>query len=661
VSGKTAPQSNRYAMAKPVLDAITVGRVSVDLYGQQLGGRLEDMASFAKYVGGCPANIAIGGARLGLKTALLSRVGDEQMGRYVREQLIREGVDVSGLATDPERLTALAILGIRDFSSFPLLFYRENCADMGLVEADIDEAFIASARAVVVTGTHFTTPAAASASRRAMTIARRHGRRVLLDIDYRPVLWGLTGHGEGENRFVDSAKVTAQLQGIVADCDVVVGTEEEIHIAGGSTDTQAALARLRQATKAIIVMKRGPEGCVAFGGPIPGRIEDGLVVPGFPVEVYNVLGAGDGFMSGFLRGYLRGESLLESCRYANACGALVVSRHGCSPASPTWPELSRFLDRGSPHRALRHDPDLEHIHWATTRRGDWPEICALAFDHRPQFDALAERHGQPPEKIAAFKALIYRAARQVAGGDPAFGILVDDRYGQGVLDQAGDGRHWVARPIEQAAATPLAFLGGPDVGLTLREWPVTQTVKCLIYWQPDDPPAIAGAQIQQLKILAQACRDTGHELLLELIANRKRPGDAPATLEMMRRVYALGIKPDWWKLAAPEAESGWKPIERAIRSADPYCRGVLLLGFDAPIAKLAAAFASAAAQPICKGFAVGRSIFAKPAEDWLSGRIDDDAAVRRMASAYRRLIEAWRTARGAAADGNGATLRKRIG
>ena len=127
-------------MAKATLDVIAIGRVSVDLYGQQVGGRLEDMASFAKYVGGCPANIAIGGARLGLKTALLSRVGDEQMGRYVREQLQREGVDVSGLGTDPRRLTALAILGIRDSASFPLLFYRENCADMGLVEADVGEA-----------------------------------------------------------------------------------------------------------------------------------------------------------------------------------------------------------------------------------------------------------------------------------------------------------------------------------------------------------------------------------------------------------------------------------------------------------------------------------------------------------------------------------------
>src|SRR6266481_398324 len=193
-------------MVEPSLDLITIGRVSVDLYGQQTGGRLEDMASFAKYVGGYPANIAVGAARLGLKSALLRRVGDEHMGRFVREQLVREGVDVTGLGTDPARLTALVILGIRDRTTFPLIFYRENCADMALEIGDVDESFIASARAIVVTGTHFSTPLTAAAGYRAMEIARRHGRKVIFDIDYRPVLWGLAGHGLGENRIVDSAE-----------------------------------------------------------------------------------------------------------------------------------------------------------------------------------------------------------------------------------------------------------------------------------------------------------------------------------------------------------------------------------------------------------------------------------------------------------------------
>jgi 5-dehydro-2-deoxygluconokinase len=145
------------------LDLIAIGRVSVDLYGQQIGSRLEDVSTFAKAVGGCPANVAIGAARLGLKSALISRVGDEPMGRFVREQLAREGVETRGVLVDPQRLTSLVLLSVHDAETFPLIFYRENCADSALGEDDIDEAFVASARAVLITGTHFSMPNAARA------------------------------------------------------------------------------------------------------------------------------------------------------------------------------------------------------------------------------------------------------------------------------------------------------------------------------------------------------------------------------------------------------------------------------------------------------------------------------------------------------------------
>src|ERR1700689_145004 len=124
-------------MTKP-LDLITIGRSSVDLYGAQVGGRLEDMGSFHKYIGGSPTNIAAGTARLGLRSALITRVGDEHMGRFIREELAKEGVDVRGVRTDPDRLTALVLLGIRDDTQFPLIFYRADCADMALCEDDID-------------------------------------------------------------------------------------------------------------------------------------------------------------------------------------------------------------------------------------------------------------------------------------------------------------------------------------------------------------------------------------------------------------------------------------------------------------------------------------------------------------------------------------------
>ncbi|MGH8733363.1 MAG: PfkB family carbohydrate kinase, partial [Burkholderiales bacterium] len=220
-------------MAK-TLDVICIGRSSVDLYGQQVGGRLEDMGSFAKSVGGCPSNIAIGAARLGLKSAVLTRVGDEHMGRYIREQMAREGVAIDGILTDPKRLTALVILGVRDSDSFPLIFYRTDCADMALDERDVDPAFFARARAIVVTGTHFSTPTTAAAQRKAMRIAREAGAKIVFDIDYRPNLWGLAGHGAGESRYIASDRVSQHLQPILPDCDLIVGTEEEVKIAGGA-------------------------------------------------------------------------------------------------------------------------------------------------------------------------------------------------------------------------------------------------------------------------------------------------------------------------------------------------------------------------------------------------------------------------------------------
>src|SRR5437868_5156778 len=152
------------------LDVITIGRSSVDLYGKQIGSRLEDIASFAKSVGGCPTNIAIGAARLGLRAAVITGVGDEQMGRFIREQLVRESVVVDGVKTDKGRLTALVLLSVENDKTFPLIFYRENCADMALTEADIDEKLVASAKAVLVTGTHFSKPNTDAAQRKAMRI-----------------------------------------------------------------------------------------------------------------------------------------------------------------------------------------------------------------------------------------------------------------------------------------------------------------------------------------------------------------------------------------------------------------------------------------------------------------------------------------------------------
>ncbi|MBL0403370.1 5-dehydro-2-deoxygluconokinase [Microvirga aerilata] len=626
---------------KPALDVITIGRSSVDLYGQQVGGRLEDMASFSKAVGGCPANIAIGTARLGLKSGFVTRVGNEAMGRFIREQMEREGVTTQGIVTDEQRLTALVILGVRDENSFPLIFYRDNCADMALTENDIDESFIASAAAIVVTGTHFSRETTAAAQRKAIRIAKANGRKVVFDVDYRPNLWGLLGHSAGEARYVRSDAVTEHLKPILADCDLIVGTEEELHIAGGSEDTLAAIRAIRSISKATIVCKRGPMGCVVFPDEIPASLDDGVKGPGFPVEVYNVLGAGDAFLSGFLRGWLRDETLETCCAYANASGAFAVSRLLCSPEIPTFPELQHFLQEGSRHKALRFDQDINHIHWATTRRPQADTLMALAIDHRMQLEAMAHEVGAPVGRIPDFKVLAVQAAARVADGRPGFGMLIDGTYGREALFRAADHPFWIGRPVELPGSRPLDFEGGGSLGAQLVEWPVGHTIKCLCFYHPDDPPELKQRQERDLLRLHDAARRIGRELLVEIIAGKHGVLKTDTVAGVLQRLYDLGIKPDWWKLEPQRDKAAWHAIGEVITRNDPYCRGIVLLGLEAPEDELEAAFAAAAGERQVKGFAVGRTIFNDAARRWLKGEITGEAAICDMASRFQRLVDAW--------------------
>ncbi|OWK23080.1 hypothetical protein AJ87_40690 [Rhizobium yanglingense] len=188
----------------------------------------------------------------------------------------------------------------------------------------------------------------------------------------------MAGHGDGESRFVESGKVTAKLQSTLRLFDLIVGTEEEFHIAGGSTNTIEALRAVRAVSTAALVCKRGAAGAVALTGAIPNTLDEGESGPGYPIEVFNVLGAGDGFMSGLIKGWLEDAPWPRALQYANACGAFAVSRHGCTPAYPSLEELDFFLKRGIKDKALRKDAELEQIHWATNRHNDWSTMRVFA-------------------------------------------------------------------------------------------------------------------------------------------------------------------------------------------------------------------------------------------------------------------------------------------
>ncbi len=329
--------------------------------------------------------------------------------------------------------------------------------------------------------------------------------------------------------------------------------------------------------------------------------------------VNHVLGAGDAFMSGFLRGWLKGEDHATSATWANACGAFAVSRLLCSPEIPTWDELQYFLTHGSPHRALRQDEAINHVHWATTRRAQPAKLLALAIDHRIQLEALADKAGAPRERIAPFKRLAIAAIGQVSKGKPGFGTLLDDTYGRDAMFDAAKLGLWIGRPLEQPGSRPLRFEFTQDVGARLVEWPVTHTIKCLAFYHPDDPAELKAEQGQKLRTLYEAARKVGRELLVEIIAGKNGGMNDDTVARVLAELYALGIKPDWWKLEPQASSAAWGNIEKAIKAGDPYCRGIVLLGLDAPEEDLARSFETTAGHAAVKGFAVGRTIFSSVA------------------------------------------------
>ncbi len=622
------------------LDLVCIGRTCVDLYAEQEGARLEDVQSFRKYVGGSAANIALNTARLGVRSAMLTRVGEEQMGRFVRQSMEDTGVDVSHVTFDPDHLTPYVLLAIRDIDGFPRIFAYGDAADLALDEDDVAPEFVASSKALLVTGTPLSRAGSRTASFKAIKAAKEAGTKVVFDLDYRPVFWGVASHEQGGEMFVASERVTEAYRTVLPRCDLVVGTEEEIRIAGGSEDTRRSLLSIRELSDATIVLKVGAMGAIVFPDDIPEDLEDGVRVPGFPVEVFNSVGAGDAFMSGFLSGWLREEPLEECLRLGNACGAIVVSRHGCSPAMPTPEELEYFLNMPERPRRLRDDVWLEHLHRATTRR-EPEELRVLAIDHRWQLEEVVDELGVDRGRLRDLKVLLARAFMGVAQGDPSAGVLIDDVYGDQALGELTGSGTWISRAVEVAKSRPVEFVGGPNPAATIRAWPEEHVVKCNLYMHPDDDEGTRGIQERRVLQLQDACVKNDRRLLLEVQTSPGTHYDENSMVELLERFYEIGVRPDWWKVPPNAEPEVWQRIGDVVREHDPYCAGVLVLGQALEEAKLGEFFAVAASEPRCNGFAIGRSIYGGQARRWLSGEIDDEELTSSVAEGYRRMVDLW--------------------
>jgi 5-dehydro-2-deoxygluconokinase len=310
----------------PEYDVLTMGRSSIDLYAHEIGVPLTQVKSFDAYVGGCPTNISVGARRLGLRSALLTALGEDEVGDFVLAFLEHEGVETRFISRKAGRRTSAVIMSIQPPDTFPLTFYRDNCADRALDLDDVRAAPIERARVLLVTGTGLGYEPSRSATLLATERARACGARVIVDIDYRPGEWRSAHH------------FGVHMRALLRGAHLAVGTDEEVHAATGEADSVEGARRLLCLGLDALVLKRGGKGAIIFR-----REHAPAVVPAFRIEVLNVLGAGDAFASGFLYGYLQNWPLERAVRMGCATGAIVVTRHGCANFMPTLPEVEDFV------------------------------------------------------------------------------------------------------------------------------------------------------------------------------------------------------------------------------------------------------------------------------------------------------------------------------
>src|SRR5947209_16828317 len=329
-------------------DVIAMGRSSIDLYSNDIGAPFVEITSFAAYVGGCPTNISVGTRRLGLRSASFTADGDDQVGNFILHFLRQEGVETRFIPIKAGRRSSAVVLGIEPPDRFPLTYYRDNCADIHLTIDDVLATPIAESHVLLIAGTNLSKEPSRSATFFAAEMAQQAGTTVALDIDFRPDQWD------------DPRAFGVTLRSLLRLVDIVIGTEDEINAAmltnqmqislthsqisdaRVSGDIDAAIATLLSLGPHVLAQKRGEAGSrvhlVSNGGDT-----SQIDVPGFPVEVQNILGAGDAFASGLLCGFVKGWDWYKAARLANACGAILVTKHGCANFMPTYDEVTAFI------------------------------------------------------------------------------------------------------------------------------------------------------------------------------------------------------------------------------------------------------------------------------------------------------------------------------
>lgn len=583
-------------------DIIVAGPGSVELRGQQQGSSLQHMLSFEKTLGNGAPKVAVGLARLGARCAVISTLGNDEMGKFITEMLHDESVDTSQITTINGTQTSLYLKNNPTDTS-QTLTYGNSLTD---AISDVNEAFLTKGCALLVLSAWLKEHAIHTNLLTTIKQAKENQVKIILLLD-------------------EDVTLAKNLSDLLALCDVIIGRELDYINLVNAQDIDGALLSLRQSSSALLVIKNG-QSCY-----VPSQCHH----HGFNIETAKPDISASGV--GFIAAWLQEKTLEQCCEQANACEILM----SLNSESPSLDALSYFLDHQNQVVARSiQSAFFSNLCYSSVQKRLKKPLFLLNLGDLKLWEKMAEPYNVKEETINLAKQFMNEAIIQGLENHSSIGIIFEDETTFDIKTWSTK-LSWMARSLEKPGETPLQFISESELTSTLALWPKHHIAKVSVTYHPDDRYSLRGQQEALLAQLHQVCRFTKHGLLIDLLMPMNSLITAKTHSHIMQRFYELGIYPDYWQMSIPRDQRSWENIYSAIQESAPFCQGLFINAVSAPVPQLPTLMEIAGKEKICQGLVVGRTLFQQTVEQWFAKKIDDRMFVQILSDTFRETANLW--------------------
>ncbi len=592
-------------------DIVAFGPSFLDLKGEQIGCSLNNMLTFSKHVGGM-ASFAIACTRLGLKTALASALGQDDFGKFILQALKNEKIETSQIQCDDKTQTTIRFRAKHHQPATVGYPANNDC----MPKADFSPLWLKSSKALLIASSNFSNKAWQQATLNLFTGA--NGPKLFLVLD--------------EIKALDQNA----LAHILPMCSLIIGYEEDFQALYGQ-ETQAALSYLRTLTDALLVVKND-EHCFIFSQQIPAQLQEATHFKSSSQRPWSV--AKQAFMIGFIYGWLKDFSFEKCSEYANICLSLVLSREDDCLSLPCQEEVVLFSSSLQQVVQPSLTPLFEHVHYTCIRQVAQEQLFTFGFTPHQQWLKMAQMANVDETTMVKAKKLVALGIQQAAQRFPNIAILCDAKQEKEISDIMPK-VHKLLRSFEICGEHSHQLQTDTDIVETLRQWPSHHCVNISFVYHPDDKYALRQQQEAALTHLYKVTRKLNHELCIELAPPANSLITASTYAHIMKRLYEIGIYPDWWQISSVRDQRSFEIMQRVIAENDRFCRGVLVLAPQATFDQLNLIFNNTAKQALCKGFIIGKSICQQELNLWFAQKINDEVLIDSVATNFEKAISIW--------------------